>query len=374
MIMGKAERPESGMGGTLAVGYRPWLDGLRAVAVVMVVIQHTLGAMPLDLGFVGVGLFFGLSGYLITSLLLDERAARGGVSLSTFYLRRAARLFPALVLVLVVCDAVFMLQGDLAPLKDSIPAITYTANYVEIVESRWLNAYGPTWSLAVEEHFYILWPLVLLSVTGRFGLRTALKMTLALCLVSLTWRAVLAVMNARYFLLAIGSVERADALLYGCAAAIALRLGWRPRTWMLWIGIAAVGVSPIVFNHESYPTLVIGSAVVAIAAAAVVAGMDYVAPLWLRRCLSLRPIVVVGVLSYGIYLWHQPMMRIVQNFAHESPSYRAIAVLIAVLLAGLSHRFIEVPVRSWVRRRTRGARVAAPRRSLEVVPHSPKGG
>jgi peptidoglycan/LPS O-acetylase OafA/YrhL len=366
--MNNTEAPESQGFATLAVGYRPWLDGLRAVAVSMVVVQHTLGAIPIELGFVGVGLFFGLSGYLITSLLLDERAARGRVSLSTFYLRRAARLFPALVLVLVACNALFLLQGDLGPLKDSLAAITYTANYVGIFESRWLRAYGPMWSLAVEEHFYIIWPLVLLGVTGRFGLRTALKMTLVLCFVSLAWRAALAGMGARYWLLSLGSVERADALLYGCATAIALRLGWRPRTWMLWIGIAAVGVSPILLDHESYPTLVIGSAVVAIAAAAVVAGLDCVAPPWLRRCLSLRPIVVIGVLSYGIYLWHVPLMRIVQNFAHVSPSYRALAVFITVLLAGLSHRFVEAPIRSLVRRRTRSGRAAVALRTLEVVP------
>src|SRR5215203_5600814 len=81
----------------LVTGYRPWLDGLRAVAVLMVVVQHTIGQMPIDLGFVGVGIFFALSGYLITSLLLDERAARGSVSLRRFYVRGAARLVPALV-------------------------------------------------------------------------------------------------------------------------------------------------------------------------------------------------------------------------------------------------------------------------------------
>lgn len=363
----EAERLESGTG-TLAVGYRPWLDGLRAVAVALVVVQHTLGEMPIDLGFVGVGLFFGLSGYLITSLLLDERAARGRVSLSSFYLRRAARLIPALVLVLVACDALFLIQGDLAPLKGSVAAITYTANYVQVFDGNLLPAYGPTWSLAVEEHFYIMWPLVLLGITARFGLRAALKLTLILCFVSLAWRAALAGMGASYLLLSIGSVERADALLYGCATAIALRLGWRPRAWMLWSGIAAIAVSPILFDHESYPILVIGGAVVAIAAAAVVVGMDYVAPPWLRRCLSPRPIVILGVLSYGIYLWHGPLMRIVQNFSHVSPSYRAIAVLITVLVAGLSHRFVEMPVRSLVRRRTRGAMLTVPGPDLEVVP------
>jgi peptidoglycan/LPS O-acetylase OafA/YrhL len=140
---------------------------------------------------------------------------------------------------------------------------------------------------------------------------------------------------------------------------------------MLWIGIIAIGVSPILFGHESYPTLVVGSAAVAIAAAAVVAGMDYAAPHWLRRSMSLRPVVMVGVLSYGIYLWHQPLLRIFENLTLTSRGYRAMAVLIAVLLAGLSHRFVEVPIRSLVRRRTRSARAAVTHRSLEVVPHKP---
>jgi peptidoglycan/LPS O-acetylase OafA/YrhL len=356
----------------LVAGYRPWLDGLRALAVLMVVAQHMIGAMPIDLGFVGVGVFFGLSGYLITSLLLDERAARGRVSLSTFYLRRAARLFPALVLMLVVCNVLFLLQRDLAPLKGSLAAITYTANYVQILHADRMVAYGPTWSLAVEEHFYILWPLVLLGVSGRYGLRTALRFTLVVSLASLIWRGVLALLDAGYLLIGIGSLERADSLLYGCAAAIALRIGWRPKPWMLWVGLAVIGVSPLLFNHESYPILVVGSAVVALATAALVAGLDYAAPPWLQRSMSLRPIVFIGVLSYGIYLWHGPLMRIVQNFGEHSFSYRAIAAVTAVVVAAISHRYLEVPVRSWARRRTRRAGSSASRSNPDVAPPKPR--
>ena len=87
----------------LGMGYRPWLDGVRALAIALVVVQHVMGRMPVEMGSVGVGVFFALSGYLITSLLLDDRRLHGAVSLSGFYLRRAARLVPALVLVVVVC-------------------------------------------------------------------------------------------------------------------------------------------------------------------------------------------------------------------------------------------------------------------------------
>jgi peptidoglycan/LPS O-acetylase OafA/YrhL len=339
---------------TLVAGYRPWLDGLRGVAVLMVVAQHTLGAMPLDLGYVGVGLFFGLSGYLITSLLLDDRADRGQVCFSGFYLRRAARLVPALVLVLVVCDALFLIQDDPAPLMGSVVAVSYTANYAQVIAGQLVPGYGPTWSLAVEEHFYIVWPLVLAGIIGHRGLTAALRLSLAACLASLFWRIALAAMHAPLALLSVGSLERADALLYGCAAAIALRLGWRPSTWMLWLGLAVVAASPFLFRTESYAVLVLGSAVIGIASAAVVVGMDYAAPRWVRHSMSLRPVVVVGVLSYGIYLWHGPLMRIVENFAETGRAWRLLAAILAVPIAALSHRFLEKPLRARARRWSRG--------------------
>src|SRR5215217_6929486 len=254
--------------GQVATGYRPWLDGVRAIAVLMVVAQHILGGTRLDFGYTGVGLFFGLSGYLITSLLLDERDASGRVSLRGFYLRRGARLVPALVLVLVVCDILFLLQGDGDGPLGSLFALTYTANYAQVIDPAAMPAYGPTWSLAVEEHFYLLWPLALLAVTRRWGLRTALAVTLAACLASLVWRAGLTALSAPVGLLSMGTGERADALLYGCAAAIALRLGWRPKAWMLWLAVVAVGIAPAVLNRETYSVLVPGGALIGAASAA----------------------------------------------------------------------------------------------------------
>ncbi len=343
----------------LVTGYRPWLDGLRAVAVLMVVVQHAMGQIPLDLGFVGVGLFFALSGYLITSLLLDERALRETVSLSRFYLRRAARLAPALVLVVVVCDALFAIQHDYGPLAGSLAALTYTANYAQVLQADLVPGFGPTWSLAVEEHFYVLWPLMLLAVTRRHGLRIALRATLAVCFASVLWRGLLALLHADYALLGIGSLERADALLYGCAAAIALRLGWRPAAWMLWAGIGVVASLPFVFTHESYAVLVVGNAVLAVAAAAVVVGLDYAAPGWLRRGLSVRAMVTIGVLSYGIYLWHGPLMRIAANWGFAGREWRSVVVLVAGVAAAASYRYLEAPVRSWARRRSAQPAAAA---------------
>jgi peptidoglycan/LPS O-acetylase OafA/YrhL len=333
-------------------GYRPWLDGVRAVAVVAVVAQHTTGASGVDLSSGGVGLFFALSGYLITSLLLDERSLRGAVSLRRFYLRRTARLVPALLAVVVVCDLVFASQGDWEPVVGSIAAVTYTANYATVLDPGFVRGFGPTWSLAVEEHFYLLWPLFLLGITRRFGLRAALGATLAVCVAAVLWRTTLAMLQVPTRVLALGSFERADALLFGCAAAIALRLGWRPRPWLLWAGIGALAVMPFVFPHETYPAVVVGSAAIAIFGAALVVGLDYGAPAWIRRGLSLKPVVTLGTLSYGIYLWHGPLMRIADGYGFSGRGWRSVAALVSVGAASVSYRYLEVPIRAAARART----------------------
>jgi peptidoglycan/LPS O-acetylase OafA/YrhL len=157
-------------------------------------------------------------------------------------------------------------------------------------------------------------------------------------------------MHVRHSLLGVGSFERADSLLYGCAAAIAVRLNWRPHPSMVWAGIAVVGCMPFVLR-ENYATQVVGYPALAIAAAAVVVGLDYTAPSWMRRFLSLHVIVTIGVLSYGIYLWHGPLMRIAADAGYSGEGWRAVAVLLTVLVASISHRYLETPVRLWARRR-----------------------
>ncbi len=334
----------------LVRGYRPWLDGLRALAVVLVVVEHAVGPqLGLNLGGVGVGLFFGLSGYLITSLLLEEHARTGSVVLARFYLRRAARLLPALLLVVLVCDLAFVALGDFAAIKGSAAALSYTANYLSVFYNQYLPAFGQTWSLAVEEHFYLLWPLALLWVVRRFGLTTALKATLVVCLVAVLWRTGLAMIHAPEMLVSVGSLERADAMLYGCAAAIALRLGWRPSPWMTWAGFALVTLVALTSDGSGYLASIAGDTAVAIGAAAIVVGLDYAGPNLLRRLLSPRVLVFAGVLSYGIYLWHAPLMLLAEDLGLVGVGWRFVAVAVSFVTAWLSHRYVEMPVRSWAR-------------------------
>jgi peptidoglycan/LPS O-acetylase OafA/YrhL len=256
------------------------------------------------------------------------------------------------VLVLAVCDVLFLLQGDTQPVKGSLFALTYTANYALVLHPDSVAGFGPTWSLAVEEHFYVVWPLALLLVTRRWGLRGALRATVAVCVFAVLWRGLLVLADVYSELVAIGSLERADAMLWGCAAALALRLGWRPPVGSAWAGLAIVACLPLYLADSGNAALVFGNAVLAVAGTALVVGLDYGAPGPLQRVLSLRPVVRLGVLSYGVYLWHGPLMRVAANGGFEGRGWRAVVGASAVGFAAASYHWVEAPVRAWVRRRT----------------------
>ena len=145
------------------MSYRPWLDGVRGIAVLLVVAEHVGQAgglsLPAGLGETGVGLFFGLSGYLITGLLLDETARTGRVNLRAFYVRRAARLLPALLLMLGVSCVLFVRLGSPAVLQDAVYVLFYLANYATVLKGDYLLAFGQRGR----------WPLKSISIwSGRY--------------------------------------------------------------------------------------------------------------------------------------------------------------------------------------------------------------
>lgn len=203
----------------IPAAYRPWLDGVRAVACAMVIVQHAVGWEKISPGGSGVGLFFALSGYLITGLLLDERSRSGRISLMRFYVRRAARLAPALCLMLAATSALLLAMGGQAArlAVGAIPSLFYVTNYYALAHGDFPAVFGPTWSLAVEEHFYLIWPCALaFLIRRRWSVQRLLTLTLAVCLAALALRflEVRVIGNVPMELPYIGSPERADALLY----------------------------------------------------------------------------------------------------------------------------------------------------------------
>ncbi|HEX7132863.1 MAG TPA: acyltransferase family protein [Iamia sp.] len=362
---------EAGGAGRTAA-HRPHLDGIRALAVVAVILFH-LGYGWIPGGFVGVDVFFVLSGYLITGLLLTEAAERGSIALGRFYARRARRLLPASLVVLLA-----VIVGSNA-LLDQIQQqtvgqdVTWSALYA----ANWRFVQGGVdyftpgdvpspvqhfWSLAVEEQFYLVWPLVFLGLwrlsTGRGRRPEATGRLLAVVAVlgaaSAGLSLALAGTDVGYF----GTHVRAHQLLAGAGLAIAARRwGDRlPTGRAAAIGgaaLAAVGLATLAWTAtsldgaEAYPGRL--GLLVTAASLALVAGVDLAPPTPISRALGTAAPAAVGRLSYSLYLWHWPVIVFapVLAEAHANPmlAERWLVATVTVALAGASYLVVERPVR-----------------------------
>jgi peptidoglycan/LPS O-acetylase OafA/YrhL len=323
------------------LGYRPELDGMRAIAVGLVIAYHSYLGFA-DGGWLGVDVFFVLSGFLITALLLRERDGRGSVRLNAFYARRMLRLLPALAVLLVVVGAAS------AQARAGIPwVVGYVSNWGRIAGGR----YGPLdhlWSLSVEEQFYLVWPLVLLGLIrlGRPRLTAGVTFGLA-ATVTLARCALVATHSIGAGHAYLGSDMRADALLYGCVIGIAFQAGWlhqAARLWRLLVVPATLGLVAVAFGPygPAAPRAPYAYAAVDLAAVVVVAFVvtrpDAVG--WLRW----PPLVRLGVVSYGIYLWHYPVMWGLDNGLGADPMVVLVGGTVAgVALALVSWRIVEAP-------------------------------
>jgi peptidoglycan/LPS O-acetylase OafA/YrhL len=347
--------------------YVPGLDGVRAIAVAAVVGYH-LGAPWLPGGLLGVGVFFTLSGYLITTILLTTWNRTGNLDLRHFWLRRARRLLPALIMVLiVVLVATPVLDNDVLPERglEALAAIFYVSNWVTIASdvSYFQRFSGPgpldhLWSLAVEEQFYLLWPLMLLLLfkTLRGRLDRMAQVTLGLAAVSFLLMLVLAAPgfdNSRAYQ---GTDVRAGGLLIGAALAMvwppaqqASKIDADRRLIVDLSGAAALAImiSMFVFTNEYsmwlYPGgILLLSLATAVLLAAVVHPASVVGPV-----LGVPPLRWIGERSYGIYLWHLPVVAFMPQVVLASrPLVRAgVQLALIISLSALSWVLLENPIR-----------------------------
>jgi peptidoglycan/LPS O-acetylase OafA/YrhL len=331
----------------------PSLDGIRAVSIALVVAWHlsSSGSAPwlaqlwrIDSGNLGVRVFFVISGFLITSLLLAEHARTGTVNLRRFYLRRAFRIMP--VFYFFLCAMAVAGALGLVPMSRSalLGAATYTANYVR---TGW--TLGHTWSLAVEEQFYLLWP----SLIVLLGLRRSFIGAALMLLLSPLFRTIGILAgywpdNPRYSFECV-----ADALATGCLLAYARPWLWshakyrrllERRVMELWpIVILAFAVASARWEHWGS---IAGITLINVAIAVWIDWCLRYPDSRVGRFLNARPIAFVGVLSYSIYLWQQPFLR--EGHALRFPL--SILCIGAVVLA--SYYLIEQPM---LRLRTRVA-------------------
>ncbi len=343
--------------------FRPDVQGLRAVAVVLVVLYHATGSVFRG-GYVGVDVFFVISGFVITGVLLRERASSGRTSILAFYGRRCRRIIPAATLVIIVTIAasyVFLgfLSGDRTAV-DSRWAAAFLANFHFASQgTNYLASQQPPsplqnyWSLSVEEQFYLVYPTLFLLVAAvrlRISLRTRLAVGLVLIIIgSFTWSVLQTTSNATaaYF----SPWTRAWELALGALVAVGttwlLRLPARAAAAMTWLGLGAILVAALAFdNRTAYP----GSwvAVPVVGAALVIAGGVVAPARGAEVLLGTAPFGWLGKLSYSLYLWHWPILVV----AAESQGRTSLPVpqslgLVAVALvaSAVTFRLVEDPIR-----------------------------
>ena len=340
----------------------PSLDGLRAVAIVLVLLFHD-GIGWAHGGYLGVDLFFVLSGYLIGSKLIGEQSRTGTISLTRFWAGRFRRLLPALLFLLVgiALFTTFVAQPNAQQgiRNDVYASLAYVVNWHVIFGhvGYFASSAAPSpvrhlWSLSVEEQFYLLFPLLLL-VLGRFG-RTGRKMAmpiLAIIVLSTGWTAVLAIRGADETRMYEGTDTRIATILLGVLAAIVVREWTRPRQWLDPAAIVSVIVALgiIVAAHGDdqwmYPA---GQLVFGIAGAIIVVAVAKRTSTAPVRLLATAPFVALGVISYGVYLWHWPIFLVLtpERTGLDGAALFFVRVLASIAIAKLSYRLVEEPIRS----------------------------
>lgn len=343
--------------------YLPGLDGMRAIAVAAIVGYH-LGAPWLPGGLLGVGVFFTLSGYLITTILLTTWDRRGDLDLMNFWLRRARRLLPALIMVLiVVLVATPALDHEVLPQRgiEALAALTAASNWTTIAtDVQPFSSPGPLdhlWPLAVEEQFYLLWPLLLLLLfkTLRGRLDRMAVVTLALATVSFLLMLLLAASSFENAHPYQGTGAGAGGLLIGAALAIvwptqlARKVSENGRHIIDLVGGGALVIIVAMFvmtdansRWLSLGGLLLLSLATAVLVAAAVHPASVVGPL-----LGVLPLRWIGERSYGIYLWHLPVVAFMpQGVLAAHPVLRAGGQLaLIILLSALSWTVMENPIR-----------------------------
>lgn len=346
--------------------YRPEIDGLRSVAVVPVILFHA-GFSAFSGGFVGVDVFFVISGYLITSLILED-IVKDRFSLSYFYERRIRRIFPALFLVVAVCFPfawLLMLPEQLKDFSQSVfSVIIFASNVLFWRESGYfagaseLKPLLHTWSLAVEEQYYVVFPLLLVFL-WRFGRGFTVAVLVAICVVSLGatewgWRNA---SSANFFL----TPFRVWELLAGSLCAIVLqRRELAGNTLLAGLGLAMICAAIVLFDKTTpFPSLYALLPVFGACLCVLFARAGTIP----ARLLSTSFLVGIGLISYSAYLWHQPLFAFARLASPYklSPSVMLGLSALSLVLAYFTWRFVERPFRQ------RNIPMLAPRRNIFVL-------
>jgi peptidoglycan/LPS O-acetylase OafA/YrhL len=352
------------------LGRQPALDGVRGLAVLMVMAYHF--GLPLPAGGLGVDVFFALSGFLITSLLLAERDETSTIRFGAFYARRARRLLPALFMVLAAFAVVHHLFHMLPlgiPLRYAVLFVVFfAADLLALVQGTpALNALNPTWSLAVEEQFYLFWPIALWVCVRRRVRPIPMIAGLVVIGLGLAYTAHRIPWHYPQWSIYFNPLDRMAQLLLGCIAAFLFRyrlvpraLCWRPLGWLALTGLLMIADGPPVTIGDKLHMAPWTNMQLSYFGATTLAFLIIISLVEnpesdLAQFFRLSPLRYIGKISYALYLTHLPVIAVIREIAPQwTDKVRApIAFVVCVVLASASWYFVEAPIQRWGRRRTR---------------------
>jgi len=343
----------------------PELDGIRAVAVSLVIASHAglYGKVP---GGFGVTIFFFLSGYLITSLLRIEYMKTGNVDFRAFYLRRVLRIMPPLYITLLFLTALYPFGIFGSHLNWA--AVPWDYLFLSNYSALWGQVGGlpsPLWSLAIEEHFYLLFPAAFFLLARRRSSRQIAATFLAVCLVILLLRFATVFFLPRFLPQNyVWTHTRLDSILFGCILAMYQNPlidegAWRPKKWQVAVASLLI-ISTFAIRSEVFRQTLrysVQGAALFVLFSFVLCGASNA----LNRLLGSRPFVWIGLLSYTLYLCHMAIFKAIETMFHVGPSAAAILGLpVALVYAQLMRTWVEVPILAWRRRHRRAVNPMVP--------------
>lgn len=363
------------------LGHRPALDGLRAIAVLVVIIFH-LNSNALPGGYLGVDIFFVLSGFLITSLLLEEWQSTGSLNVGRFYWRRVVRLMPALLLVVGAC---WTYAYAFSPIEEQ-ETLVHAGKMVLAFQTDWffanamdfLTYFAHTWSLSVEGQFYLIWPLVLGFMLWRKAGPRAMALTMLLGILSCNLYRTLQIdpEATNVFPRLYPKLElRGDSFLTGALVAVLAGYNLLPqtvrfRTWLRGTAqAAAVMIAILIYDGPSWQTQMYPMfhgmfLVVAALVGVLLLALLYEPSHLVSEILESTFLTWIGKLSYGLYLWHFPMLMLLPatTLKVPAPLVWKVQIVATFAVAAASYYAIERPLLSW---RRKALAVSAPVREVQ---------
>lgn len=340
-------------------GYIPVLDGLRALSILLVFVSHQAMGHIVPGGF-GVTIFFFISGFLITNLLFAEYNRTHTIGLKNFYIRRLLRLYPALLLMIIVLTAFYTLTGTAFKTGELLAALFYYENYYLVFAPPFASRFSILWSLAVEEHFYLVFPCLFLALAHKP--RTLLRITAVLALLSLAARGITVWVNgigsfssaATYNL----TLNRFDSILYGCLLSMLLHSPARSRLLQLsankWVYATAACLLLLTFllRDELFRQTIRYSLqgwCMMVLLPPLVYSLRYQR---IRRLLSVKPLVFIGKISYSVYLFHfvAAKMCVYLGLQKGTPLSLALNSGLTIVLSLASYYWVEIQFNNLRRR------------------------